>query len=160
MKEQDLLISHKRTEKIAHTLSLISLIGIIEGIIFGCLYLIYENPIYDSLAVVGLTVFIFPFVLLQFFMSAGLYGEGMGWLYLLFYAILFPFIDMWFFAGLNSLFNVLPNYHLVEGMMREEFMTKSWICIGIIYLLVNCSGFLYRSFKKPINNHALLFLNL
>jgi hypothetical protein len=160
MKTQDLLISHKRTENVARILSVVSLNGVIVGIIFGFLYLIYKNPIYDTLAVYGLTLFILPFVLLQFFMTAGFYGNGLGWIYVLFYLVLFPFVDIWFFSGINAIFQIIPNYHIKDTLARTEFIERSWLFIVGTYLLVNGAGLLWRIGKNTTRRNAPVLLSL
>jgi len=62
MKTDDLLVSNKRKRRIVNILSIVSLIGLVGGLISGLLYQIYEDPLYDMMAVCGLILFMLPFV--------------------------------------------------------------------------------------------------
>ena len=167
MKTNDLLVSYERKEKIAKFFSIVSLIGIIVGILFGILYLIYENSLFDTIAVCGLTLFVLPFVLLQFFMTAHLYGNGLGWVYLLFYLILFPFVNMWFFSGINSLFHFIPTYYYSHNRGTgitiaeiEEYRRQAWLFVGGIYFLFNGAGLLWRIGSDFLKKRELPLLSL
>lgn len=167
MKTQDLLVSYERKENVAKIFSFVSLIGIIVGIIFGLLYLIYENSPYDTIAIYGLTIFMLPFVLLQFFMTAGIYGNGLGKIYFLFYLLLFPFVNMWFFSGINAIFHIIPTYYYSHNRGTgitmaeiEELRRQAWLCVGGIYLLMNGLGLLWRILKKVIRKNQLVLLSL
>lgn len=145
--------SYQKTEKI---LSVISLGSFAIAVVSGVLSLIYKVKFLDTVAAYGLTVFITPFLLLQVAMSANFHTYGiksMGKLSWFFYLIIFPFVNMWFFAGINSLYKIVPNYHLVDRTLRdavrEESMRQSWAFIGIIYISLIGIGFLLRFFKKP-----------
>jgi len=148
----DLLAIDRRNENIAKTLSIVSLIGISTGIVIYVLSLALgftlEGTIYDTIAVIGVgIVFMLPFVALQFFMSADIYhGTGMGWLYLPFYLILFPFVDLWFFTGINELLGILPSpYRTTDPVMaRETYQTLTFLYSGLIYAVLNGAGLAYR----------------
>lgn len=144
--------SYQKTEK---TLSIISLSLLAIGIISGVLSLIYQIKFLDTVAVYGLTAFITPFLLLQVAMTANVHTYGirtMGKLSWLFYLILFPFVDLWFFSGMNALYHLVPNYHLVDRslreVVREESMIQSLTYIGIIYFSLIGLGLLLRNFKR------------
>ncbi len=79
MKTKDLLASKRREEKTVEFFAAFSLISAPIGLIFGILFMITNNSLCEMIAVIVLTAFILPFVLLQFFMSAGInpqYGFG------------------------------------------------------------------------------------
>ncbi len=155
MKTQDLLVSYERKEKVAKIFSFVSGIGVVSGIIFGILYLIFKNPLFDTIAVYGLTIFILPVVLLQFFMTAGIYyGVGLGWIYVFFYLFLFPFADMWFFSGVNAIYHIIPDYHVMDAITRSDFTEKSWLYIGGIYFFVIVLGLIWRMGKNITKNVA------
>lgn len=151
------LESYKRREKIVHILSVMSLIGIITGMVFGILYLIFEKEYMNTVAVYGLTTFMVPFLCLQVAMPANYHNFGinsLGWISLVFFLIMFPFCDMWFFAGINALYHIVPDYHSVKDPILQETlryaaMKQSWTYIGIIYASLVSLGFLLRIFKKP-----------
>ncbi len=154
---QDLVVSYKRKEKIVRIFSIVSAIGIIIGVIFCLLYLIYKNPLFDTIAVYGVTIFILPFVLLQFFMTAGIYGVGFGWIYLFFYLFIFPFVDILFFSGVNVLFHIIPDYHIMDAVARNNLIEKSWLYIGGIYFSIIILGLIWRMGKNITKNVALVF---
>ena len=145
--------SYQKTEKV---LSIISLCSLVIGLISAVLFLIYKVKFLDILAVYGLTVSIVPFLILQVAMSANFHTYGikaMGKISWLFYLLLFPFVNLWFFSGINALYQIVPNYHLVERSLRdivyEESIRQSWTYIGIIYFSLIGLGLLLRNFKKP-----------
>lgn len=145
--------SYQKTEK---TLSIISLSSLAVGMIAGVLSLIYKIKILDTVAAYGLTFFITPFMLLQVAMTANIHTYGtrtMGKLSWLFYLVLFPFVNLWFFSGINALYEIVPNYHLADrslrNAVRETSMRQSWTYIGIIYFSLIMIGLLLRNFKKP-----------
>lgn len=150
------LESYKRSEKIVLILAVMSVIGIVTGIVFGILYLIYGKEYMDTVAVYGLTTFMVPFLCLQVAMPANYHNFGinsLGWISLFFFLILFPFCDMWFFAGINALYHIVPDYHFVRDSILQETlryaaMKQSWTYIGIIYTSLVSLGFLLRIFKK------------
>ena len=159
-----------RTKKIEKILSLISMFGLATGLIFLILTTIFNLPpdgtIYDTIAVIGISiVFMFPFLLMQFFMSAGLYQRGLGWIwYLVFYLFLFPFINMWFFTGIDFLFDLLPNPRRVDldlaDMTLDEYRQTAGKYILFIYILLNGSGILYRIGKDIFKKKQTLILSL
>lgn len=145
--------SYQKTEKI---LSIFALSSLVIAIISGVLSLIYKVKFLDTVAVYGLTAFITPFLLLQVAMSANYHTYGiktMGKLSWVFYLLIFPFVNLWFFSGINALYHIVPNYHLVDRTLRdavqEESMRQAWTYIGIIYISLIALGFLLRFFKKP-----------
>lgn len=154
MKTIDFLISKTREEKIVYFVSWVSILGMGFGLIFILFSVLSSNPkpIYDTLSALGIgVIFMFPFVLLQFFTSAGLYGKGMGWIYFPFYLILFPFADIWFFSGINVVFDILPTPRRLDlanaNMTLEEYQRIAWGYIFGIYILFNGAGLLWRTVK-------------
>ncbi len=159
-----------RTKKIEKILSVVSMSGLAIGLIFLILTTIFNlhlsGTIYDTIAVIGISlVFMFPFLLMQFFISAGLYQKGLGWIwYLVFYLILFPFVNMWFFAGIDFLFDLLPNPRRLDlamaDMTLEEYRQTAGKYILFIYILLNGSGLLYRIGKDIFKKKQTLILSL
>lgn len=167
METQDLLVSYERKEKIVKFFSIASLIGFVLGVISGVLWTIYEKPIYDIITTCGLIMLILPFVLLQFFMTAGIYGNGFGWIYFLFYLLLFPFVDMILFSGINALFHIIPTYYYSHNRGTgitiaeiEEFRRQAWLCIGGIYIFLNGAGLLWRIRNNLFKRRQILLLSL
>jgi len=164
------LDSYYRTEKIEKILSLISILGLAIGLIFLILITIFnlalDETIYETIAVIGITIiFMFPFLLMQFFISAGLYQKGFGWLgHLIFYLIVFPFVIMWFFAGVDFLFDLLPNPRQLDlamaGMTLEEYRQEAGKYILGIYLILNGAGLLYRIGSGIFKKRQVLLLSL
>lgn len=127
-----------------------SAIGIAIILIFGLLSLIFKDPLSATIAAYGLIIFILPVVLLQFFMSAGMYGVGLGGINVLFYLFLFPFADMLFFDGVNAILHIIPDYHAMDAITKNDFAEKAWLFIGGIYVFVNGMGLLWRIGKKAL----------
>lgn len=154
----------KRNEKIVLVLSLMSVIAIIVGIVSGILYLMYKKEYLDTVAVYGLTAFMIPFVLLQVAMPANYHNFGINslrWFSLVFFLILFPFCDMWFFAGINALYHIVPDYHFVKDAilqetLRYESARQSFTYIGIIYVSLISLGFLIRFSKGMFTKKLIL----
>jgi len=160
IKTQNLLISKDREGRIVEFFAWISLTGIVVGAIFSILYVIYENPFFGIGAISGFTTFVFPVILLQFVMSADIYPKGLGIFYLFFYFLIFPLADMWFFNGINVLFNILPNYHMVDSLTRGEIIREAWLFIGSIYLVMNGAGLIWRIGKSFFKKNKLIFLSV
>ena len=103
-------------------------------------------------------------MLLQFFMSAGIYPKGLGWVYLLFYLILFPFVDMWFFTGIEAAFDFLPTPRRLDlslaDMTLEEYRQIAGKYILEIYLLFNGAGLLWRIGSDFLKKRELPLLSL
>jgi hypothetical protein len=165
--KENSLVPKDRERNVVEFFALISIIGIVMGIIFEVLYVIYENSLFDTIAVYGFIAFVFPFVLLQFFMSAGLYGNGLGWIYLLFYLFLFPFVNMFFFSGINILFHIVPTYHYSHNRGTgitmaeiEEFRRQAWLLVAMIYVLFNGAGLLWRIGKNIYNRNKSILLSV
>src|SRR3989344_3371870 len=150
--------NNKTAEKMMLSLCLVSIVSIIIAIVFGVLYLIFAKEYMDTVAGYGLTIFMLPVLILQIAISANTsYIEPeikqKYWLYPIFFLIVFPFADMWFFNGINALYDIVPNYHYIhDRILREEIriesMQQSWKYIGIMYISLISFGFLLRIFKR------------
>ncbi|NVN97066.1 hypothetical protein HXX01_02420 [Candidatus Nomurabacteria bacterium] len=150
------LENHEKAEKVARILSIISGISIAIGIIAGILYLIFHKSWMDAVAVSGLTLFMLPFLALQIAMPANIEQFGtksLGWKSLLFFLILFPFVDIWVLTGINALFHFIPDYHLItDRVLRNEIRISSWhqskIWLGMIYFSLLIAGFIIRIIRE------------
>lgn len=145
--------SYQKTEKI---ISVISPSSLAIGLISGVLSLIYKAEFLDTIAVYGLTLFITPVLILQVAMTANVHTYGirsMGKLSWVFYLLVFPFANFFFFAGINALYDIVPNYHLVERSLRHAAAQESFrltsTYVGVIYFSLIGLGILLRNFKKP-----------
>jgi hypothetical protein len=102
---------------------------------------------------------------MQFFMSAGIYQRGLGWVwYLVFYLFLFPFVNMWFFTGIDFFFDILPNPRKIDlslaDMTIEEYRQEAGKYILFIYFLLNGAGLLWRIGSNFLKRRQMLLLSL
>lgn len=144
--------SYQKSERVTKILSIFSIASLVIAIVSFVLYAFFGGKTFDTIAVVGLTAFMLPVLVLQVAMPANfhIFGtEGMGAWSIFFFLLIFPFADLWFFSGLSTLFNIVPNYHsVINGPMRElvrnEAMKEAWIYIGSIYVVLIITGLLLR----------------
>lgn len=154
--------NNQKKEKVALCATIISIAGLVVAIALEICNFIIKLPILDTIAVYGLVIFILPFVAFQFVMTAGIskdmYGEIPKAAMWLFYLIIFPFSDIWFFSGINALFNIIPDYHVADTMMRpilrNDYMRESLCFIAGIYCLLIGLGLVWRSLGSK--NKAIL----
>jgi hypothetical protein len=164
MKTNDSFAVYEKKEKIVRLFATFSMVSLSACLFSIVLFLFWESTIFSKIAVLNFTLFFLPFLLLQFFMSAGIYGKGLGWTYLLFYIFFFPFVDMCFFTGIDIFFNILPIPRLLDlnlaNMTIEEY---HWIARGYIfgiYIIFNGAGLLWRIGKHFTRKSVPVLLSL
>jgi len=97
----------------------------------------------------GAAAVMLPLFIFQFIMTFGLL-DRLGFQAnlsfggkVVFYLILFPFIDMWMVSTINAVFNFLPSLYgkfVVTSVALEQW----WIAVIITYVTVIISGLLFR----------------
>lgn len=154
--ENNILENAQRAEKVAKILSIISITAIAIGIIAGVTSLINGSKLLDTIATYGLTLFVLPYIVLQVAMPANIstYGtKSMGMVSWAFFLIVFPFVDLWFFSGINALYNIVPDYHIIDDrtireLARDQYVKEAWAYIATIYFSLIGLGLTIRFFKK------------
>lgn len=145
--------SYQKSERVTKILSIFSIASLVIAIVSFVLYTFFGGTTFDTIAVAGLTAFMLPVLVLQVAMPAnfhifGTKGMGIPWS-LFFFLFIFPFADLWFFSGLSTLFNIIPDYHSVmnrsmKELVRNQAMTEAWTYIGSIYVGLISVGLLLR----------------
>lgn len=157
--------TYERNEKIVKLFSIFSLVSLGGGLVAAIMGIILKSDyLLNTVAVYGLTLFVVPFLALQIAMFAGFHTydiKNMGWLSV-FFLVIFVFIDAWFFSGINVLYNIIPNFRLIEDRamraeLRAESLKESWKYIGMIYVTLIGTGLTIRSFTKRTKNSKLMF---
>lgn len=161
--------NYEKNERITKILSIFSLVSLVIAIASFVLYAFFGGDTLDTIAVAGLTAFVLPILVLQVAMPANfhIFGTkdiGVPWS-LFFFLFIFPFADLWFFSGINTLFNIIPDYgSVIYGPMNEqmkeffrneamkEVMKEAGMYIGSIYVGLISTGLLLRkrSTKKNV----------
>lgn len=145
--------SYQKSERVTKILSIFSITSLVIAISSFVLYAFFGGKTFDTIAVAGLTAFMLPVLVLQVAMPANFHvfgTKGMGTVWsLVFFLLLFPFADLWFFSGISTLFNIIPDYHsVINGSMKElvrnEAMKEAWTYIGSIYVGLISIGLLLR----------------
>lgn len=154
--------SYQKSERVTKILSIFSLVSLVIAILSFVLYAFFGGKTFDTIAVAGLTAFMLPVMVLQVAMPAnfhifGTKGMGTRWS-LFFFLFIFPFADLWFFSGISTLFNIVPNYHsVINGPMKElirnEAAKEAWTYIGLIYMGLISIGLLLR--KRSTEKNVL-----
>lgn len=138
--------------------SLFSAIFIVILFIGGLSYLFFEREYMDTIFLYGIMLFTVPFLIWQFVIPANIGFlndskiKGYPFYVLL---IVFIFVDMLFFASVNSLFEIVP--HVPRRLevsleyretMRASFIKQSWFYISSMYVALTGSGFLVRFLRN------------
>jgi len=97
----------------------------------------------------GILVMMMPVVVLQFIMPAGLLSRfdiQISFLSkIMFYLVIFPFVDVLVISALDEFFHFLPTYQEYEmGSMIEKWQSQIRKIIGITYVSIICAGLLFR----------------
>ena len=149
------LENHEKIEKVVNILCIISAVAFATGITATVLWLIFGKSFLSIIACYGFTFFMLPFLALQIAMPAniGQYGtKAVGRFSWVFFLVVFPFVDMWFFTGINALYHIIPNFHLItDKVLREEAAINStrqaWFWIAIIYFSLITIGLIIRMIR-------------
>ena len=145
--------SYQKSERVTKILSIFSIASLVIAILSFVLYAFFGGTIFDTIAVASLTAFMLPVLILQVAMPAnfhvfGTKEMGIPWS-LFFFLFIFPLADLWFFSGLSTLFNIVPDYHSVmngpmKELVRNEAMKEAWTYIGSMYVGLIIIGLLLR----------------
>lgn len=150
--------NYERNEKIVKIICIISIVGIILGIIFGGLYLIFKKSFLDTIACYLLTISVIPVLFLQVAMPANFHNFGMkslGITSLFFFLLIFPLANILFLGGINELYGIIPSYYLIiaNDTTREIVGIDSakqffWTFVVVIYVDLISLGFILGILKK------------
>lgn len=157
------LSNYERNDKIVRIVCMISLLSIFIGIVACVLYLIFKIDFLDIIAVYGVIFFLLPVLLLQTAMPANWHRFGIknigsvSWFFFLF---MFPVADVGFLCSMNSLYHLIPNFHLITDIVaKEEVRIESMhlflIYLAVIYVSLIGLGFVFSLFKNKNKNLIL-----
>ena len=135
--------------------SIFSIASMVIFVISAALFLYSKAPIFDTICVISLTAMFSPFLITQVTLTAGAdgpfvsAGEMPKFLRWLFYLLIFPFVNLWVFTGVNSLFEFIPSHHLVGGVLRRGYdHHEALIFIGALYSILIIAGLIWRALRK------------
>ncbi len=142
---------------------IISISGIAIFIIASVLALLHKsNQTSEAIGIIGAVMFMLPFFSLQFMMPSGLLkkmkvDEIPVWGKVMFYALVFPFANMWMLSAFDAAFNFLPQYRLgdvggnkeLAELMYHEHLVQAWTIIASAYFGLIALGIIFKAiFKK------------
>ncbi len=150
----------EKAEKIAKRFAVMAIVFLVIGIVSTSIMVITNIKLFDTIGCIGLTGMIIPFLVLQVAMSADYHQFGtteLGKTSLLFYLVMFPFTCMWFFAGIDSLFHIVPDFHIIKDREMREVVKavarkESLFWIGVIYAGLTTFGLTIRLLRKKLLN--------
>lgn len=170
------LTIEEREERTNKIFAMVSMIGLASFLLCFILYVFKQLPIFDKIGTCGWTLCFSSFLLWQFALAAGIRklvitGANTKWNWIAYVAgflFFFPFIDAFFFLGINEIFNFIqnPNHSGVKMTLdqaialSDEFNRQSKISIVIIYLSVCGVGLLWRIGKGMFKKRQLVLLGL
>ena len=157
------LSNYERNDKIVRLICVISLVSFGVTVFTSILYLIYKIDFLNTVAVYGVIFFLLPVLLLQVAMPANWHRFGMknagkvSWFFFLF---MFPVADVGFLCSINSLFHLIPNFHLVsDAVIKEEIRVESIHLfrnyLAITYVSLTGLGFILGLFKNKSQDFIL-----
>ena len=142
-----------RTSKIT---ALFSLIMVITGIVSALIYLlVIQSPVLDTISVLGLTLWMSPFIFDQIAFTAGTRGffidhdEIPKWVARMMYLFIFPFVNMFVFSGIISLFHLFPLREKINGIwVRADHSQEMWASLAVMYGVLITIGLIWRYFRS------------
>ncbi len=143
-------MNKKLNEKIVSGLIAFSILTFTAGLVGMTLASLKDNLTYDAIACWCMTLCFVPLVLLQFFMSAGIYVSYFSKLHFLLkfimYILVFPAANTWLIAWSDIFYPFLPVHNSLSGMSKVLLLYST-----ILWLILNAAGLLIRYLKNREN---------
>jgi hypothetical protein len=125
------------------------------GLLLGVLNIYFKSSGLGTIALIGVTFGVIPFILWQFLLSADIPALKLDTssceklTRILFYILLFPVVDAWFVTGLNSLFSFVPTPDIgVDLALKGKYLRDIALMAVAIYAVFNVTGLSVRLFKN------------
>ena len=131
-----------------------SLITMIIGIVCGLVNLSVKSPVIDIIAVCCLTFWTIPFMIGSVTFTAGIESFIVnsvgfrGWEKAVMYVVVFPFVIMFFVAGIIALFNGYSPHEKINGVLiRQYYRLEASIIILTIHATLITIGLVVRKLR-------------
>lgn len=146
----------KSLEEVAKPAAIISMSGFAVFIVLSVVDTFFTKigSTLDFTACVGALIFMMPFFALQFVMPAGLLDtkDIPFWGKLMFYALAFPFANIWMLSSLDSMFHFLPDFHaamshgdmILSQALRQQWQQQGWAIMGATYVVMIGGGIIFK----------------
>jgi hypothetical protein len=97
----------------------------------------------------GLVIAIFPLILFQFNLFAGLSDlklelSDLKSLWFFVFNILFFVIDAFMFSGINLIFLILPGFKEADILISADYFNVTWPYFAAVYAIIIVAGLIYR----------------
>ncbi len=130
-----------------------SIISIACGLICLTIDIFYPNVWLDRIGVISFTVFMLPFILLQFAMNAGIKVKHENidipfWGCIVLHLLVFPFAHLWTISCLGSLFDILFMHRDYGVIVGNYTHATQWAVLAASYFTVTLIGLAYRALKN------------
>ncbi len=145
----------KKNEIFLIILIALGVAGVIGSIIFIKAYEVYKLPWLETAAIISMICLFFPVLILEFSFASGLESPSFleisdfyckVW-YLIFFALIFPFIAIWIATLGNYLFGFVPNWQ-ADGPNFKEYPHDLWLLGAAIYFIPIAAGIIYRVMRR------------
>jgi len=149
----NIIAQENKKADISKIISLFSMVSVAVALLAALLLAITGNHIFDTIMVTGLVGFILPAAVMQVVLTAGVYGPNISltdiskaWFWV-FYLLIFPFCNLFLFAGINELFQIFPRAQITDTLLVSEYMKYSWLSIGVMYFGLIAIGLIWKKIR-------------